>query len=442
MTVDGVSHIGEIRKIEITKKSNSHSRAYVEILLEEERLFQLQGMIGEEVKIEDERQIYMRGTIETVAAQVSYIKSTAVVTIVSFSAHTDEACRFRIFQDTEKTYQDVCGVISKKDALFQITDSQFSVQKEEGVLIQDGETDFAFMVSLAAAHGQDVFVNDTDTKCVINIGTYADIRSCEIKREDMLYYESAVSKSREELSIVARAWHELGTQATVEGKTYIVAEAKAVYQDGHASYSYVLRKELSQEEQVRWKRGPLGKARVVENKDPDHLGRIQVEFLEWEDGMPEHKIWMPYIPLLTEGGQGAVWIPDVGETVHVFTDHGYCYADGCVRQTALSEAQRNVQDRTFFVRNKAVTVNEKKVAVEGFSYRIQLEEDKLSIVNDNITIAIENDKITAGCNGTKLNLDAGTIQLLAKSKIDAKAGKIDMEGSSTVNVKTRSYNVG
>lgn len=418
MTVYGLEHAGQIRDIEILKQVNSHSVCSVTMFLDDSKsLFRLQHLIGKEMSVEDNERIYMRGIVTSVSGTSGYSRTAAVVTIRSLSCKTDEMPACRIFQDTKKTYADIFQALEKKAAVIQASDQNLYQKHEPGIVCQYWETDFAFAVRIASENSCDVFVNDTDTVCMLNIGKSTGRFEHKIENGDILSLSWSLDEQTDFMEARLRAYYELGSVIVMENQSYVVISSRLLFHNGETECSYGLRRKLSESPLRHCKRQTfhVGLARVAGNEDPDSLGRIQAEFLDFEDALPSNRIWIPYLPPLTEKDGGQVLIPDRGETVHVFVENGQCYADGCVRQVPFGAQSGDVNARTLSVRNHFLTFTDNRVQAKSLGYELTVEEDSLHIGRDGVTIDITKNEVSVTCQEACLKLNANRSCMEGKS---------------------------
>lgn len=186
----------------------------------------------------------------------------------------------------------------------------------------------------------------------------------------------------------------------------------------------------------------VGLAKVVKNEDPENLGRIQAEFLDFEDSLPSDRTWITYLCTFTEDSGGVIFIPDAGETIHVFVENGICYADGCVRKTAINDQLQNIKNRTICVRNKLFKFSDEQIELTGFGYNIEVNEKGLYVSGETIKIDAEEDKVRVRCGDSRITMDKNSIDFQSKSEAVIKADRIRLDGSSKISAKTSSFDVG
>lgn len=414
MTVRGLEDMGQIRRIEIIKREGCHSICRVEIAAADEGYaLWLRDKTGAAVTVENEEQILMRGVVKDIAGCVTYLGITLTVTVISSSSHLDKTAENRIFQSPDKTYRQVMEWLSSENVVIEILDQEFACKREPGVLIQNGETDFAFVHRIAKENGFSVFVDDTNRKKIlIHIAKSVPGIVRDIPRREIKTLEFAVSADETALKLRLNSLLDLGSLVRVDGYEYVIMGCRLTEENGTVSCDYELRKCSNRDREIRKNREAvrLGWGIVVSNEDPEHMGRIQVVFQDLEDCVTGGFLWIPYLGNLTEKGGGVLLFPDRGECVEVLCQAGECVALGCVRTIPIDKDCQNTADRIIRLRGKKMVMKEELLSVS--------------------------------CGAARINLNEEAIQLQADSRIDVKAGRINMDGGEKVSVKTAAFDVG
>lgn len=376
-----------ITQVNITKKAGFHSKARVELMLKNvEDLENMQGLIGKSVTIEDDSTIFMRGTIILVDSFNNIYDYKATIEIISNSIKFDKEKYHRVFQSTKKKWSDIIDVLSKGETKINILDSNFKQRSVSNIIIQNNKTNFEFITDVALKFGLFLFVNDTNKQNnILSLGQFVESSGEKIEVEDMTSYQKTYENKTEILNVTLRKYIEIGKQVNVLNFKYVNIGVEIVYIEDEIYYKYNFYREISKAEEKKIKAETqiqnLGDCKVISNDDPDKKGRLQVEFLEFEDAIKENQIWIDYLPNLTQKEGGIHFYPDKDEIVKVSYSEKECYLGeayiiGCVRK----------------VKNNLEKIEQK--AVKLFNNSIIFEKDKTEFELSKTKIVAEPEKFT------------------------------------------------
>lgn len=444
MTVRELESIGIIREITINKNEGRHSKCEIKLLIEDEKKFNdLDRIMSTEMSVEDERRIYMRGFVNEISYDDIFSGSQAVVSIISFSNYADYEKKDRIFQNPEKRIVDIINCLSSEYMNVQVNECDFSNEKEKHVLVQEKKTDFQYLLELANYCGVYAFVNDTDKKASIILGKNSGVARSNFDEEKILERRVNISKFYKDLMLTTTEYMNFGQEITYSGDKYTIVKMIIRYKDGEIHFTYGLRKKIIEKCNLIYQSLVLGKAKVVCFEDGEKLGRVQVEFLDYEDALAEKRIWLSYLPNITDKNQGVVLIPHNDEIVHVVCDKGKCYVDGCIREQEYSEDICNTNYRHIMFGDNCFSIKDDSVEARVFKHKISATDKSFNLSNDNYTVDMSDEKMTIKLKDSKINLDFQTVQILSGggAKIEAKGNTITIDGSNKVAVKTSAFDV-
>lgn len=444
MTVRELESIGIIREIIINKNEGSHSTCEVKLFIEDEKKFSdLDRVLSTEVSVEDDRRIYMRGYVNEVSYNDIFSGSQAVVSIISFTNYADFEKKDRIFQNPEKKIVDIINCLSSENLKVQVNERDFSDEKEEHVLVQVNKTDFQYLIDLANCCGVYAFVNDTDQKASIFLGNNTGVERSDFNEDKILERRIKLSKFFKDLNLTTTEYMNFGQEVMYSGDKYTIVRMIIHYKNGEIHFTYGLRKKIIENRNMIYQSLVLGKAKVVCYYDNERLGRVQVEFLNYEDALAENRIWLPYLPNVTDKNQGVVLIPHNDEIVHVVCDQGHCYVDGCIREQKYSEDICDTNYRHIMFNDNSFSIKEDVVEAKIFKHKISATDKCITLSDDKYKVDLSDEKIVIKLSDSKVNLDSQTIQILSGggAKIEVKGNAITIDGSSKVAVKTSAFDV-
>lgn len=427
---------GRIEHLEIIKKVNEHSICKFEFLVLDNDFSNVENLpaLGTKVVVQGDKYIFFKGQLHDIVFRKAYHETRLFVTSISYSYKSDIDHYQRIFQSTDKTY----NKISKKlinDGMVISWEDKIGKKNIKNPIIEYNETEFSFLNRLARENGCFLFLDDTEddkVKAHVGISFMGNSKGEDIKHEDI--YQFAVNNTVNGIycDVQLGRYCNLGYNYQIFGQIYCIHEVKILYNNDCTEYYYRCLK-LGSMLPIKEKKYivnfyPLGKAKVINSKDPKKLGRVQVEFIGIEDMITSDKrFYIQYLTPLTEKDGGVMWIPDKDEIVEVFCQNNQLVALGCNRQIKINNKYQNEEDRNILVREKKLTINKEKIELLAF-------EDKEKLIIKNNDIEIENEKflikltdkefrINEKSTKTTLLLDKEKIQILADKKIEEKAGK-------------------
>lgn len=200
----------------------------------------------------------------------------------------------------------------------------------------------------------------------------------------------------------------------------------------------------------------LQPAVVVDNNDPDHLGRLKVTF-PWSDS--DETPWVRYITMHAGLDRGTYWMPEIGDEVLVgfeFGDASRPIVIGSLFNSEGTPHSKTNSDQNLIKLFTTKSGNEIKFNDESGKESIEItspdgknqiiltmDGPKISIKSDNGDISIESSNLKIKTS-EKITIEAGTdiemkasanIKQQASANFESKAsGTFDAEGAM-VNVK-------
>lgn len=194
--------------------------------------------------------------------------------------------------------------------------------------------------------------------------------------------------------------------------------------------------ERTDDERIEREMAGVVPGRVIENDDPDELGRVKVTFprADAEDG------WAPLATLMAGDEYGTYFLPEVDDEVLVAFEGGdpsRPYVVGSVwSETARPPAKnagdndvRRVESRSGHTITFDDDANAAKVVIEtGGGHRITMADESGSE-----RIEIED---SAGGNRIELDAAAGEVSIDAAQRLSLSAPEIEIEGETSVDVSS------
>lgn len=180
-------------------------------------------------------------------------------------------------------------------------------------------------------------------------------------------------------------------------------------------------------------------ATIVENDDPDELGRVRVRFL-WQSPR-EMSPWIRIINFFSGPGRGTYFIPEKGDEVFIGFEKNHPEAPYVIGSIYNGKGKPN----------EWKDADNNKKAIKSRSGNQILFSDKpgkeeISIFNKDkinlMCLSLENNGVITIKSNNELNLEAKTISLNADTEIKIKSsGKLEMDGGSSAKIKAGIINI-
>lgn len=406
---------GKVVSTEIIKECGEHTKALITVVpddIKDINSLLSFAKIGEIVEVSLDDSLIMYGTIYNVSGSIKYTGAAVQLEVVSDSIESDTTKASRIFQSPQKTMQCIFDKLNNKKYKFSFNGNKSSESVDE-VLIQNNETDFEFVSRIASEYGLKVF-DCSDERGVCNIIIAESLsKMIRLEEKNIISFLGEYNKHHEVFEIQYSEYIELGTKVNLNGNDYIVVQVRAIRKDDINSFFYRI-------EQIKsiWNSNShptnlisIGKAKVTDNKDPESLGRIQVDFLDVEDVLNDSKAWIKYINLYTAINGGTIMIPDIGEYVEVIYQNNECFAYGCVREQKIHEKVDNPGEKSIYLFDKLLTFRKDSIIFETEKYSAELNNTETYFQNDNCSIHMYPDHITLENKKSTVQIDTEKVHV-------------------------------
>lgn len=466
MEIRNFPQVQYIKELELTKKEGSHSwlRFSASILDSQEKA--CLDCTGSVISLLlDAKNSVFVGRVEDVAVERSFSAVQIHVTAVSLSITADEKECTRIFHNPQKKLSDVLneqklGWLKGSIRL----DKTLSALVYEPVILQQGETAFAFLQRMSKLTGARLWVADTMTeKSEILLSGCFGTTKRKLHKENIYYMCHKKSGKLSEYLVRTNVYLEIGTAVEIEddmvSPELVIAEVRVYLENEVICYEYKLIEkkisgysipatgDLPEQEPIRLLGG-----KVTNNNDPKNLGRIQVEFDDKfiEDMNKERPMWVSYRTPYSGHGTGIVFLPDKGDKVELFFYHGVLYAGNAYRDEPLNEECRNVSDKyignntkqRIFWKEKSVELysGEYGIIMDEKGIRLKVADNSITLTKEGILLKTRNSKLSLMKDGVlqadgKIECKSENMEFAAGSKAKISGSAIAVESNSSVNIK-------
>jgi len=465
MKFSGLPEFLQCRSFGIESQVGNHTVCKVSFFIDAEKAEKFLCSAEQRNKIEissDSGTRVMEGIISDAAVSYGITDVIADVTVMSESLILCEQGKERIFQNPKKTFYDI---LKEFDGVETGKCEHLNDTVEE-IIYQHNMDDFSFLLYLAHRCGTGLWITE-DGK--VSFGMLNNTKI--MKDSENLYQKSVIEKK-----ITARKYGREINILTMEqfpngsvlryGQTDYIIYKSSIYEKygGEVYFKYTGFTDPPFREPYRRLGKLITKAKVTDNKDPENLGRLQVEFVEFSDKDTE-KTWISYLtPFVGKNKGGFAMLPDIDDMVVVCISEGIPYVIGSIRNDKLPENCRNIDKKYISVKDSVMIIDESEIVcrqgdktsctmtADSFSAehdksKMILDDNSVSVQKENSVITVNSDTvktetgksaltlkqdgITAENGKGKLSISNGkTILTGGKSEVLLNNGKTKLSGSS------------
>lgn len=458
------------KNLKIERKINEHSYCEISFVTKEEfsgivnryknlisHSFSLQAI--EEVKNGEKEQIIFSGYIAEVKISKNFAEN--IITLICYSnSKKDDIEKYTyIYQNENKTLGDILKQINFVSVAPTYLEENIENINFKLPVVQNDETNFMFLKKLLNENYKNLMVESLLSSQRIWIGK----REGNTYQIDTDFLEIIFLKNESKIKItLLNEYYELGDIIEILQNRYFIIENNIEYKEGVCYCEYILVDDYSSvkvEKNSLLDRKFLGE--VIENKDKEALGRVQLKFKEdkYVNGQSDlywFKVMTPYSTQDT----GFYFIPSKGDKVlvHFIED---------IEPIILGSIRKNGHDNfknpnELFIKNdygKEIDIKEKEINIVSIfdNIYLSLDEEKIEINNGDTGLYIEKEKIVFQNKNNAIIIDDGitikkekggevkidnNIQLKAnKSELNLKED-IVMTSSDNIQLKTNKSGLG
>lgn len=445
-----IKNIPEVISAEcrIVSSANAHTSAEVTSVIDEKKADEFLSLAEQRQSVEiesDSGNLLLKGFVKDVSVKKSVAGMTAEITIVSHSWTMQEQGKDRIFQNPEKTVSDILK--SFPDVEVGRCDKINEPVKE--VIYQYHTDDFTFVKMLASRCGCGVFVTEEGK---VQFGRTNSSDSIKSESDDYRtsVFEKTVSASKDNrgISFITPKQFLNGSEVSADGMKYTVCRTEIYDEFDETHYSYVAYTNPVYDECPLSPLSLITVAKVTDNNDSEHFGRVQVKFTEFEDN-DSQKVWIPVITGFTgKDGGGLIMIPDIDDTVIVYISGEKAYVTGSLRERKLPDKCHDPVKKYICIGQNFLVAEDEKVSFsQGENTEIIITQDSImaktgdscfSMNKESISaelekslVSVKKDSVSATQNNTKMCLESKKADIKSgQSELVLDNGKTKLNGSS------------
>jgi len=340
--------------------------------------------------------------------------------------------------------------------------------KIEYPIIQLNETNFQFLKRIFAKKKIPLLIDDlSEGKQSIWIGSKTNPTQKKIIAKN---YRLKKSSLKQTYHLYLSNSYELQTEdfINLENEKLRIIESKVIYKKAIFYTEFILVPQKDKSYLTRYKEenfqdlltGKNFVCEVVNNKDKDNKGRLQLKFNIENDTESVDNYWFNYVTPYSSNDTGFFFTPEIGDKILVYFQTEENPIGLTTIRSNTNEKYFSNPNEKYFKNNFAreIHLGEKEINIvfkenENF---IKMDEDKIIIKNNNTHFILERDKIIFGNSKASFTLN-DNIEIVSTGKINVKAendleitantvkikGKanVAIDGSSGVSIKGSSINL-
>ena len=416
MRIKGFEKLGDMRSFSLVKREGEHTICKFTFRGAVGDTLPLLSLEGSPITVQrDDGSTMFYGILRLVSVEQSHHGAILSAEASSYSTLADVETHTRIFQNPTQKLQDFLPKLKWSEAKCELDLGEaggknpvgLTVANEEtNSVIQNEETDFAFLRRLVDEQNFHLWIIDTNSgRTELRVAKHLTER--QIIAKDII----SITRQREQgkvnifLRAAARAELDTGQQVKIEGipGKFIVMTKTVKKERETFIFDYELKEETSStnfisiEEKAR-----VFAVEITDNNDPKHMGRVQVKFTDEkiEDmGEAPNVLWIPYrTHYAGKNGQGGiVFLPDIGDHAEALLLGKRLWIADSFRKESLMDECSKIEEK-YIGNNTKQRIFWKEKSLEFFSFQnsIVMDEEKiiLSIGDSKTQISMNKDKIT------------------------------------------------
>lgn len=444
MKITGFDDVLQFREFELKKEAGEHSICRFSFVSSQFDTYA--DYVNRVVKIVEDDHYLLTGKVTSVAFQAGNTEDIITVTVHSLSFDNDEVRKTRIFHEKGQKYGDIAKQISELGSLQIRVSKKMKEAACDVPVVQMNETDFAFIKRISGMGYNDMaYVADTEETSSYYIGARDDGER-RIERGELSSLTRYKEKNKEGVcfsiaggiqAMELRQYVDLGKKVTVNAQTYVLN--KVAVKKARGVYRYECTAERATKEAPENSRKEKGSvlfhAKVADTADPDHMGRVRLDFAGngIEDRSENEKMWVDVLTPYTAGDGGFVFIPDQGDAVEVLWDGTVFFVIGSRRCRALHERYQDVGLKQIGNRyEKNICFAEDQLEITSKNTKVVITDEAVLVETEKSNVSLDQDLTLCA---SKVHVDADEMENNIKKKYTCESKDVKINASSVVNIE-------
>ena len=358
------------------------------------------------------------------------------VTAKSFSASMDLETKSRIFQDPEKTlYSIIKTICDEYENVILKEDGTENISVPDPV-IQYEETDWQFLLRLAAKYGFYVIVDADEDNAAEGMLWFGGINRKTINLDSVFMTKKIYSKTGNIFKFRSQEIFEIGDKVCLNGTEYQIIQCDFYMENCAFVREYTISQNAFKSMEAPDLNGIvlMGTVKNLEGEGAKK-GQIQVSF-DLEKDEPFNYLWIDWATSYGDKNAGIYDMPSVGELVciHVLDASATrLLAERSIRSTDL-DRELKVTDKLIRVGDKEILIADEKLIIKNNKSVITLEGEKINIqtVNGSLDVSadgmdVKSEALMINTNGKDVTLDGGKVSM-NNGDVTMKTGKVTLNG--------------
>lgn len=182
--IEGAGSYQSILSLKINTAANEHGMFICRLRLEEDEIFvNEEDRTGNRILVKDKKDKLMFCGICT-NSRIAQMSAYAELELVGkgMTIEADKEPRSRTFQDASKTLQDILNAVMSEYGAVIVVGNDKQIPS---VVVQDGETDWKFIIRIANQYGLDIYSNVSMEGIVIQVGSES-VKNVELGSDGIL----------------------------------------------------------------------------------------------------------------------------------------------------------------------------------------------------------------------------------------------------------------
>ena len=410
MRIRGFEKLTDIRAFSLVKKEGEHSALTFTARTSTEIALTFLSQEGDAITVSrDDGSTLFHGLIREVSISESHHGASVTVHANSFSILADEESRTRIFQTPQQTLSDILEKIPWNKAKCELNVAEAADKKPSGLVVatettnsvvQNEETDFAFLRRMSHAVGFRLFVTDTMSGSnILAIVKHQNAR--KVRATDIINLIRKRHNEKLGLQLRLKPTTELdtGNVAQVEGVpgSFVVVTKSIVKLRETFVFSY----ELESADDINFSkkgdfqgRGKIFTGTITSVEDPLRKGRVQVAFDEGDFAKSsEERLWIPWRTPFGNNG-GIVFLPDKGDHVEIlFAGNSFVASTSFRTERLFDECSKPAEKYIGNNRQQRILLKENSLELRSAETQLIMDSEKIELAIGKTRIKLEKDRI-------------------------------------------------